>query len=533
MDTKSRHSGRLIRKAFSLLTCLMVLAGLLAPGILIKRPVYAQTPAIIPDANLKMALYQACGLDPDQVLYKEHLGELTGSLDLSGKHIASLEGIEAAVYLESLDASDNPLSSLPAKMKEMFSLSVLWLDDCQFSKIPAQIGELPILQTLSMKNNKITDISGINGSLFLSDVYLNRNRIASIPKLSQPPPLKNLHLSDNRLTEVPSWIMGLTTLISLDISGNRLVSLPPGLGSMMNLKELRADRNAIRSIPAELGAGGLRLLSLAENKLTGLPAHLFDSSHLIVLDVGCNRMTKIPSGADKIDYDTLVLIYNFIDFSDGSPNQQMINKIDAFNKAYVEQLTPIQGLAATATEDEVMLTWEPCPDHVYGSKNSGLVKNYMIYQEEKGTQTLLETVDPDTTQYKVTGLNPDMDYLFWVGVAYEVNMFLVYDKATTSHFTAISIRTRPQEVPTSETTEVPEPTEATTIETELSQTTTEAPVTGSEPETETKSEETDAVEPILKGPATWLYVLLGAVSALALVSLVLLALVMLKRGKKG
>jgi hypothetical protein len=82
--------------------------------IITIRPTIISPPWVnIPDANLKVALHTLCGVPMIEELTRFDLAGLTGTLNIVGKGIANLEGIQYCTNISTLSSSNNPISSLP------------------------------------------------------------------------------------------------------------------------------------------------------------------------------------------------------------------------------------------------------------------------------------------------------------------------------------------------------------------------------------------------------------------------------------
>lgn len=150
----------------------------------------------IPDVNFKAALVNNPGVNTngdDEIQLTE--AEAESSLDVSGKNIASLTGIEAFVNLTSLDCSDNNLSVL--NLSENTQLSEIFAanNDIETLVLPAS----PLI-SLNVQNNSLGSLS-----------------TAGIPNL------ENLDVSGNDLTSLD--VSSNLTLFTLDVRNNNLAYL--------------------------------------------------------------------------------------------------------------------------------------------------------------------------------------------------------------------------------------------------------------------------------------------------------------------
>jgi hypothetical protein len=183
----------------------------------------------IPDANLNAALHTRCGIPMTEPLRRGDLYALTGSLNLTGRDIANLEGVQYCRQIHVLNASENPLTALP-NMSAMVGLQQLYLDDCDFGAIPAGIGLVPNLVVLVVSRNRLTDLPGFIATLpELKVLYVNGNEIREVPASYGSGNLEALFVQQNRLTSLPDELVGSPHLKTLYAGLNRLSRLPNSL----------------------------------------------------------------------------------------------------------------------------------------------------------------------------------------------------------------------------------------------------------------------------------------------------------------
>ena len=161
--------------------------------------------------------------------------------------------------------------------------------------IPAELGNLTELTSLSLTDNELTGIIP--------------------PQLGNLTRLLVLRLSNNRLTGiVPVELSELSNLSSLSISHNELTgTVPPELGRLVNLEWLLLGENGLTgSIPPELGGlTNLVGLWLQGNDLTGpIPAELANLTNLGLLWLHGNELTgPIPAGLGRLSKLRQLLLY--------------------------------------------------------------------------------------------------------------------------------------------------------------------------------------------------------------------------------
>ena len=122
------------------------------------------------------------------------------------------EGVEfkcdrvVKLELNDLDFGDDKLTSLPAEIGQLTSLTVLDLEGNQLTSLPAEIGQLTSLEKLYLDGNKLTSVPAEIGQLTsLTELYLQNNKLTSLPaEIGQLTSLRELNLYGNRLRSVPA-----------------------------------------------------------------------------------------------------------------------------------------------------------------------------------------------------------------------------------------------------------------------------------------------------------------------------------------
>ncbi|UOB19143.1 leucine-rich repeat domain-containing protein [Abyssalbus ytuae] len=170
--------------------------------------------------------------------------------------------------------------------------------------LPAEIGQLTSLETLSLYSNQLTSIPAEIGQLTsLKGLYLGNNQLTSIPAgIGQLTNLEFLFLHNNQLTSIPAEIGQLTSLVRLYLSNNQLTSIPAEIGQLTSLEYLYLSNNQLTSIPTEIGQlTSLEYLYLSNNQLTSIPAEIGQLINLTYLDIRNNPLTSIPSGVCNLE----------------------------------------------------------------------------------------------------------------------------------------------------------------------------------------------------------------------------------------
>jgi len=230
-------------------------------------------------------------------------------LDLSSTSLVEFPKLAGKVpMLEYLSLSNNKINGrVPNWLFKISSLYSLDLSQNQLKQsLPVeQFSWNPIFFYLDFSFNKIT--GGISSSICnaSSIQYLNlsHNKLTGIiPQcLTNSSSLEVLDLQQNKLHgTMPSILSNNCKLISLNLNDNQLKgSLPESLSNCRNLEDLNLANNQLEdTFPHWLqGLTYLRLLVLRANKLHG-PIEKLKSKHgfvsLVILDIASNFSGPIP-----------------------------------------------------------------------------------------------------------------------------------------------------------------------------------------------------------------------------------------------
>ena len=152
-----------------------------------------------------------------------------------------------------------------------------WIRHGLSGAIPAELGGLANLETLSLRNNELTgpipaELGGLGN---LETLSLGNNELSgAIPaELGGLANLEGLSLYSNQLSgPIPAELGGLANLGTLWLNFNQLSGpIPPELGDLANVSQLGLAQNALSGpIPPELGGlANLDNLDLGYNQFSG------------------------------------------------------------------------------------------------------------------------------------------------------------------------------------------------------------------------------------------------------------------------
>lgn len=93
---------------------------------------------------------------------------------------------------------------------------------------------------------------------------------ASLPaEVGRLKKLETLSLNGNQLQQLPAAVGQLKALRTLNLSGNHLTEFPPGLGNLRQLDLLDLSRNKIQSVPPEVSELQAIEINLNQNQVGG------------------------------------------------------------------------------------------------------------------------------------------------------------------------------------------------------------------------------------------------------------------------
>ncbi|WP_127496768.1 stalk domain-containing protein [Paenibacillus glycanilyticus] len=175
------------------------------------------------DPNLEQAIKSLLKKSNDESLTKEDLESLT-DVDLSGKGIKSLQGLEDAVNATNLSLRGNQIEDIKplGKLTKLTDLSVASNQINDFSPLAGLVN----LKTLSISSNKVTDLKPLAGLVNLSRLDAANNNIKDLAPLSKLTNLVTLNLSSNQIYDLEP-LRNLNMLGYLYLNNNRVWDLEP------------------------------------------------------------------------------------------------------------------------------------------------------------------------------------------------------------------------------------------------------------------------------------------------------------------
>ncbi len=188
------------------------------------------------DDGLVAAVQAQLGLDG--IPTREDMEKLN-ELDCTQSAVESLVGLEYAINLKTLKiklsatdiepilelqlekltvVSDVSVQPLLDEICKLNYLKYLDLTDCGVSVV-GYLSEMPVLETLILDNNRVSDLKNIQVMSTLKTLSLKNNNLWSVDELAFATSLEYLHVDNNRIKDV-SKIMEMAGLKEFTYSGN-------------------------------------------------------------------------------------------------------------------------------------------------------------------------------------------------------------------------------------------------------------------------------------------------------------------------
>ena len=313
----------------------------------------------VTDEFLKAALVEQLGADGngDPDFTKQ---ETVRTLELGGRYIRSIEGLENFTNLEKLILSDNEITDI------------------------SPLASLTTLRFLDLSGQEIADISPLAGLTALVVLDISDNSIESVGSLSGLTDLETLDISNNPITS----LSGIESLASLGVLRASGLSLDGGdlsaAGGMSSLREAYLDSCGLDTIYG-INTESLEILDIRNNEIELLDP-ILNAALLQKLDASENQIESIPSLSGCLSLTELDLTGN------------LLLDIDGIGDAANLEVLVLSACELTNTDIEVLsgLSGLKVLDISYNSIIDDISPILVI--------TTLETVNVTRTDVELTGL---------------------------------------------------------------------------------------------------------------------------------
>jgi len=233
-----------------------------------------------PDPIFKAYVCEKLGITEPPILDNNPNFATLKIINVAGRNIGSLNGLQFFTGLEELNCNDNNLGGLPNLPLTLTHLECnhniieglpylptgLTYLDCSFNKLPALPTFSPVLETLICSHNLLPALPGFAGTLEYLDC--SYNQLLGLPTLTD---LVYLDCSHNQLPGLPTLVLSLTYL---DCSYNEIPGLP-WMNELSKLAVFKCSNNQITALPNLPGynasfPGVLKELDCSNNLLGSL-----------------------------------------------------------------------------------------------------------------------------------------------------------------------------------------------------------------------------------------------------------------------
>ena len=297
----------------------------------------------IPDANLRAAIAEALGKEPNAITQAD-IARLT-RIDADERGISDLTGLEHATRLERIEFRHNAISDL-SPLAGLIRLNNIKLRGNRITDV-SPLAELTNVDWLGLEQNAITDLSPLKGLVKLNGIGISGNpvsdlsplaRLVSLDRidawntpitdfsvLAKLPSLEWIELGNDRLMSVIPSLKGLRALTRLEISETGISDLTP-LAELTQLQWLRLVNNQISDVSPLTSLKGLKHLNLDANIISDA-SPLAELTGLELLYLENNVISDVSSLAGFKNLDRLDLRNNAVsDFSslDGLPDETFV-----------------------------------------------------------------------------------------------------------------------------------------------------------------------------------------------------------------
>lgn len=178
---------------------------------------------------------------------------------------------------------------------------------CYLKKVPPSIHQLVNLETLDISNNQLTTLPKEIGTLKnLKHLNLRNNRLLKVlpSEIGSLEQLEYLGFEGSKVSKIPNTIGNCKKLTKIVGNACEIETLPAEIGKCIELKDVNLSYNKIDSIPSELGMlYNLKKLSLGGNKISSLPSSFENLDKLLFCGLGHNQFKTFPKsvlGLEKV-----------------------------------------------------------------------------------------------------------------------------------------------------------------------------------------------------------------------------------------
>jgi Leucine-rich repeat (LRR) protein len=228
------------------------------------------------NSDCNMSWTNIVRIDPSLYTFEKDYGKRLRSLQLVGVKLTELppEVPSSLPGLETLNISNNQLTTLPDALVYLTSLTRLSVLGNRLESLPDRIGLLCSLKRVEISNNRLRYLPDTFAALTL---------------------MERLDLESNCIRLLPENLHYMSRLVSINVNRNELIRIPRCLHRMPNLKSFSANNNILSYITSVLcKSTSIEELRLCRNRITVLPERIGDLASLRELALDFNALSYLP-----------------------------------------------------------------------------------------------------------------------------------------------------------------------------------------------------------------------------------------------
>ena len=217
-------------------------------------------------------------------------------------------------HLESVDGERKPIADESVEIPDPNLRAAIEMELGRTSIAPITAADMKSLTTLYAAGADISDLTGLEAAINLTELQLDANNISDISALSKLTNLTELELHGNSISDI-SALRRLTNLIRLDLGNNSISDLSP-LWELTNLTELELHDNNISDIRALWRLTNLVHLELWDNTISDL--------YPLISNTGLRRGDRVsmdgnPLSVESINTHIPILLRRGVDVRSDTP----------------------------------------------------------------------------------------------------------------------------------------------------------------------------------------------------------------------
>ena len=243
----------------------------------------------IPDTNLRAAIAEELGKNPNAPITVEEMGRLDG-FNVDNRNIRDLTGLQFATNLEWLEIGHNQFSDL-SPLAGLINLRTLSFPRSNVSDLSPLAGLINLDNIWFNAGAKVSDLSPLAGLINLRIIHAGGHSISDLSPLAGLTKLEHIYLPGTGLISDLSPLAGLTHLKELYLHHGNISDISP-LARFIALERLGLAGNEISDISPLAGLTNLKWLNLELNEISNV-SPILSLTNLTWLAIGDNNISDL------------------------------------------------------------------------------------------------------------------------------------------------------------------------------------------------------------------------------------------------